>query len=278
MVIRAQCGCGWVVEAPEEHQGAPVRCPACGRLVRLQDTGIVKDDVQAGPGMTCARCGRRVAAALVVCPHCLGNPHTGAPPRTDVGPVRTQEVREEGFLRLCLDMLIHPARTADGLTYHLARREMFIKSAVLYVSGLFGLGAVGLATGEEAGVVVWTLLEVTGGLALAALAVFLFGHLFVGGGSFRETFAAFVFVWGLAMCVGLVVGLAATPVRGELEAELRLCAVLIAVGFFVWRMLLQLLVTGAIFDCGLTGALTINSVAVLEAVLTYFVVLSMWQP
>ena len=271
MTIRACCRCGRVLEAPEEHAGSWARCPACGERLRLEDAGPDEAGRQTGPAMPCARCGHSVGAGLVICPHCSGNPHTGAAPKASVAPVRKEPVEEAGFLRLCLNMLIHPVRTADEVTYHLSRKDMLIKAGVLYVSGLIGFGLVGVVAEKTAGVIAGTLAEVTLGVVISAFFVALVGQMFAGGGSFRETLVAFGFLAGVMLWVGLGVGLVTAPALLGAGVEVRLYAILLGRTLSVWRLLLQLLIIGAIFDCGLGGAFAINLLAALLGWSTYFV-------
>lgn len=248
-----------------------VRCPACGALVQLEPEEPVDSQGEAGPGMPCARCGHAVAAGLVVCAHCGGNPHTGAAPKANVGPTREEQAQDVGFLRLCVNMLVHPVRTVDEVTYCLSRREMLIKAGVLYVSGLLGLGLVGVVAEKTAGVVVGTLAEITVGMVLSAFFVALVGEMFAGGGTLRETLVAFGFLTGLTLWVALAVGLVTVWPVLSAGVDAHLYGVLLGRGLFIWRMLLQVLLIGAIFDCGLGGAFAINLLAVMLGGSTYFV-------
>ena len=248
-----------------------VRCPACGALVRLEPEEPVDSQGEAGPGMVCARCGHTVPAGLVVCPHCGGNPHTGAAPKANVGPTREEQAQDVGFLRLCVNMIVHPVRTADEVTYCLSRREMLIKAGVLYVSGLIGFGLVGVVAEKTAGVIAGTLAEVTVGFVVSAFFVTLVGQMFVGGGTLRETLVAFGFLIGLTLWVGLAVCVVTVWPVLSAGVDAHLYGVLLGRGLFIWRMLLQLLVIGAIFDCGLRAAFAINLLAVVLGSITYHV-------
>ena len=116
-----------------------------------------------------------------------------------------------------------------------------------------------------------TLAEITVGMVLSAFFVALVGQMFAGGGSFRETLVAFGFSTGLTLWVGLAVCVVTVWPALSAGVDAHLYGVLLGRGLFIWRMLLQLLLIGAIFDCGLGGAFAINLLAVMLGGSTYFV-------
>jgi len=269
MAIRVHCACGRLLEAPDALEGTYARCPACGAEVLvvgeapLEVEGEVEGEAGAEGAARCARCGEEVPAGFLTCPHCGGDPFTGAASRDKVGVIARREPEEMGFFRLCLGMLIHPVRTSDELLFWLSRRDMLIKTAALFLTGIL-IWQIPLALVREgdggllevpAALVVLSISLVTGAFFVA-----LVGRVVSGQWLFTATVVGFAFMQGLVRWV--MTPVAAAVGLGLLGGGVALLAVLL-----LWSWLLKLLVIEGIFGYGLGAAFLINfCAAILEII------------
>lgn len=261
MSIRVRCGCGNVLEVAAQLEGKYARCPACGAevLVVEQAPLTVESEAGAAPDLRCARCGEEVPAGFLICPHCGGDPFTGAAPPDRLGMTRREEPEEVGFFRLCLGMLIHPLRTSDELVARLSYPDMLLKTTALLLLSTFvwQLSLLAAKRGEGglqgvlAGVVVLSLSVVSSAFFVAVV-----GRIIGGQWLFLATVTGFAFMKGVVRCVAVPVTLAwAAGLTGEALGSL------IVMLTWLWAWVLKLLVIRGIFGYGIGAAFLINFLA-----------------
>lgn len=268
MGILVRCRCGRRLEAPAELEGRWARCPSCGAEVLVVREAPPEMEREGGAGgrFRCARCGKEVPGGLLTCPHCGGDPVTGAAPRARLGREPRRETQEMGFLGLCLAMLIHPVRTSDELIGWLSRADMLVKAVGLFLSGILFWTVPQLLKEEvESPVleVVAAVVVTSLGLVVTSFFVALVGRVISGQWLYLATLVGFCFLEGLVRWVASFVALAGTlGLFGEGAGAL--------VGLLVllWAFLLKLLIIQGIFGYGLGAAFLINFVArILRAML-----------
>ncbi|MBI5369019.1 MAG: hypothetical protein HZA54_18435 [Planctomycetes bacterium] len=145
---------------PEPEAAAARPCPACGRLYSAATTHCVTcgidlgtgapspADPPAGPGIPrLAADPRSVARPWEAAPASApaGSPFVPASPGGRRAAASTAGSRadaaEIGFFRLLLLTIFRPATALDGMTWHLARPDMLLKMAGLFLVSLVAVAA-----------------------------------------------------------------------------------------------------------------------------------------
>ncbi len=160
MPITFSCSCGREITVKDEFAGKKGKCPACGKIVLVPDTGapaapaapaepakeeeayVERDSALtmnqpaveaevAGETKTCMHCRKQIAADAVFCIHCGTNLRTGHKSTSDSGGIEG----DYDYIKVFPDMITKPSATVETIVQATPSGANFQKALILLVLG-----------------------------------------------------------------------------------------------------------------------------------------------